>query len=802
MHKLLARQLRRASGLQGDALEAALAELRAGSGEALSEPARRLRDCLPALLASVDAAYEQSDRDLELRSRSLELSSQELGAANERLRGELAGRENAVGALREAMEQMLGNGDPGPAAPGAPATARTSVGDDLESLSVLMLRTLREREASRQELDRQKLALDEAERRMRTAIEALPDGFVIFDADDRLVICNERYRQTYDRSRDVIRPGVHFEDLVRHGVAHGQYPDAAGREEAWIAERLAAHRGADVLLEQRQSDGHWLRIAERRTSDGGTVGFRVDITELKRAQQSAEAANQAKSEFLANMSHEIRTPMNAIIGMTELALDTTDAREQHEYLRSVQSSADALLTLINDILDFSKIEAGKMAFERIAFDPRVLVSDVLKSFLPRAQAKGIELVADIGTDVPRSVLGDPGRLRQILVNLVGNAVKFTEHGEVAVQARVAEELHSGSRLEFAVQDSGVGIPADKQSAIFEAFTQQDNSITRRYGGTGLGLAICSRLATLMGGTIRVASEPGKGSRFAFWLPFGADVAPPVAARAPVSLAGRSALVVDHGANSRGALVRLLESWGMVVREAASGGAALASLTRHGADLVLLDLKMPGADGFALAGAIRHAAPAAVLVALSSAGVKGDAARCREIGVAAYLAKPVPEDELLLALQQVLGATAGGAPAPLVTRHALREARQSLEVLIVEDHPMNRTLAIKLLERWGHRADIAENGAIALEKLAARRYDVVLMDMQMPVLDGLEATRRWRAIESRDAAHARLPIIGLTANAMAADREACLAAGMDDYVSKPISSERLYEALERRGRVAV
>jgi len=799
MHKLLARQLRRASGLQGDTLEAALSELRAGPVESLSEPARRLRDSVPALLASVDAAYEQADRDLELRSRSLELSSQELGAANERLRGELAGRENAVAALREAMEQMLGNGEVAPEPAEAPPAAADG-GDDLESLSRLMLRTLREREASRQELDRQKLALDQAERRMRTAIEALPDGFVIFDADDRLVVCNERYRQTYDRSRDVIRPGVRFEELVRHGVAHGQYPEAAGREEAWIAERLAAHRGADVLLEQRQADGRWLRIAERRTSDGGTVGFRVDITELKRAQQSAEAANQAKSEFLANMSHEIRTPMNAIIGMTELALDTTDAREQREYLRSVQSSADALLTLINDILDFSKIEAGKMAFERIAFDPRVLVADVLKSFLPRAQGKGIELVADIGTDVPRSVLGDPGRLRQILVNLIGNAVKFTEHGEVAVQVRMAEELPAGSRLEFAVQDSGVGIPADKQSAIFEAFTQQDNSITRRYGGTGLGLAICSRLATLMGGTIRVASEPGKGSRFAFWLPFGADAAALVAAPAPVSLAGRSALVVDHGATSRGALVRLLESWGMEVREATSGGAALAALTRHGADLVLLDLKMPGADGFALAGAMRQAAPAAALVALSSAGVKGDAARCRAIGVAAYLTKPVPEDELQQALHQVLGAASGATPAPLVTRHALREARQSLEVLIVEDHPMNRTLAIKLLERWGHRADIAENGAIALEKLAARRYDVVLMDMQMPVLDGLEATRRWRAIESRDAAHSRVPIIGLTANAMAADREACLAAGMDDYVSKPISSERLYEALERRGRV--
>ncbi len=667
------------------------------------------------------------------------------------------------------------------------------------------------------ERERAQQALTESGDLIRLLLEGAPEAIFGLDQFGKTTFCNAACLRMlgYDDAAELL--GTNFHAIAHHTKTDGSHFPIVDCPIFQAIERDCAYHTEDDILWRKDGTTFQVELWSRPIHRGGVaigavVTF-VDITQRKRAEEqlrdakdAAEQASRAKSEFLANMSHEIRTPLNGIIGMTDLALDSDLNDGQRQLLDTVKLSADWLLNVVNDVLDFSKIEAGKSELEIVDFNLSECLGATLKTLAFPANQSDLELLCEVDSTVPEFVRGDPNRLRQILINLVGNAIKFTARGEIALRVRPLGVASGDSQLAFTVSDTGIGIPPAKQEIIFDAFTQADSTTTRAYGGTGLGLAICARLVRMMGGRIWVDSQPGIGSHFHFTasLPAADHAAVESDKDAdPAFLRGVKALIVDDNPSSRRILLGLLRRWEMRVVAAADGASALAELAAaRAADdaftLLLTDRHMPGMDGFDLVEQVRRqpAAPVAAIMMLTAAGHVSELARCEQLGVAAYLIKPVRRSELLKSLRQALGATSPQATEPVRADTVPAEERTliPLHILVAEDNPVNQMLLKRLLTNRGHSVKIAANGRLALQAIEEQPFDVVFMDVQMPLLDGFEAVAAIRANEESSGAH--LTVIAVTAHAMTGDRERCLKAGMDDYLTKPINASQLDDLLHR------
>jgi two-component system, sensor histidine kinase and response regulator len=654
---------------------------------------------------------------------------------------------------------------------------------------------------------RDERAIRESEEVFRSLSAAAPIGIFRTDPQGQCLYANERWAEMTGRPvEDALGSkwleALHAED--RENVKDLWYTGTALGAEMENECRFLTPAGRVTWI-------HWHAKALRAADDGalqGYVGVIEDITERRKVQQrlleakeAAEAASLAKSEFLANMSHEIRTPMNGILGMTELALDTELSPEQREYLGMVRSSAESLLGIINDILDFSKIEAGRLELECMPFSLLDCIEDALRPLAMRAQQKGLELTWSAKGEIPELVRGDPTRLRQIVINLAGNAIKFTKHGEVSVTVERLPSPDAQLMVRFVVSDTGVGIPKEKHQQIFEAFSQADSSTTREFGGTGLGLSISARLVKLMQGEIWLESVPDKGSKFFFTAQFAGGSASDAVSTDVIhsELAGKTVLVVDDNEVNRHLLMRLLPQWGMRPTIAADGFEAVAVFEtsfRDGAlfPLVLLDQNMPGMDGYEVARRIREIAAGekVAMLILSSAPTASDHERAKKLGIARRLAKPLRRASLREAILQALEVVSVSNPKRV--REIPEPSRKKLQLLLTEDNPVNQKLAERLLEKMGHEVTLAVNGQEAVDLVQRKTFDLILMDIQMPVMGGVEATQKIREWQMRTGIH--IPIIAMTAHAMAGDAEKYLQAGMDGYVSKPVRSELLRAEIER------
>jgi signal transduction histidine kinase/CheY-like chemotaxis protein len=645
--------------------------------------------------------------------------------------------------------------------------------------------------------------------RMWSAVEEMPDGFVMYDADDRLLMCNRQYKDIYHASAPIMKHGNTFEEILRYGLEHQQYTEAIGCEEEWLEQRLNAHRQSETELEQELNDGRWLRVYERQTRDGGRVGLRVDITQIKEDQKRlkeamirAEAANRAKSAFLANMSHEIRTPMNGVVGMADLIMDTELNEEQRLYVDTIRSSGEALLVIINDILDYSKIEADKLELHPEPFDLERAIHEVVMLLQPTARDKDIALFLDFDMFLPTWFVGDAGRIRQILTNLLGNAVKFTVQGHVLVRVVGVPDPDGNSAIHITIEDTGIGIPPDKVDHIFGEFNQVEDERNRKFEGTGLGLAISRRLVELMGGEVWVESEVGKGSCFGMRILIPAEE-PTVIETAKLPEHLKKVLVVDDHSANRGILSKQLAILGLETTFCKTGAEALDNIV-WAPDLLLIEQDLPDMTGQELA--LQFSRNGQRIPVILMADNPAQAQSQSDAELAAVLQKPVPRRSLFTALENVRAAH-HIAEQPTQSESDTIEPQiappsepptetpadvEKMDVLVAEDNKTNQLVFRKMAKSFNVTLRFANNGLEAVEEYRKNPPDMIFMDISMPQMDGKQATREIRKIEGDGPS---VPIIAVTAHAMAGDRETILEAGLTDYLTKPLRKAALAEKID-------